>query len=97
MRVMKRALLLLPILLLSGCVLDRKAQIESELPGLITAKMHKTSSPTNNNAEAICERVTLVKESDGHYVGTAYFKGNLETKVTVVDDGGAIEWETQPF
>ncbi|BCM89042.1 hypothetical protein IAD21_00885 [Abditibacteriota bacterium] len=95
---MKRVLFLLPVLLLfAGCTADRKSQLESQLPELITKELRATATTSNNNARSVCERVALTNESEGHYVGEAYFQGGAHTKITVTDDGQNVQFDTAPF
>ena len=94
---MKRLLLLLPLLLLGGCAPDRKAQLETILPQVVSKEMQRLASPSNTNATAICKQVTLVRESDGHYKGTAFFTDGRQTQVSVLDDGESYQLTTDPF
>lgn len=97
---MKRVLLslgLCAVLALSGCAADRKKQLESELPALVTKEMQRVASTSNTNGAAVCKQVILTQESKGHYVGTAYFTDGRQTQVKVIDDGQSYNVETAPF
>jgi hypothetical protein len=87
---------------LAGCSrqppYDRKADIESWLPGYITSEMRHHPLPSTNNVQydrlrCNCTKVTLTKESGGHYTGEAIFIVGKSLSVDVVDEGKNVQFK----